>query len=73
LDLVINCCQKEIIVKRASLSRENFRALMMMVEEDVGIIGEMVVVCRSPRMDNLLLFSIIVRVCFVYEFCLVWN
>ena len=45
----------------------------MMVEEDVGIIREMVVVYRSPRMDNLLLVSIIVRVCFLYKFCLVWK
>ena len=29
LDLVINYCQKEIIVKRSSLLGENFRALMI--------------------------------------------
>ena len=44
----------------------------MMVEEGVGIIGKMMMVCRSPRIDKLL-FSIIIRVCFVYGFCLVWN
>jgi len=44
----------------------------MMIKEDVGIVGEMMVMCRSPRIDRLL-FSITVRVCFVYEFCLVWN
>jgi len=43
----------------------------MLVEEDVGIIRKMMV-CRSPRIDKLL-FSIIIRVCFVYGFCLVWN
>jgi len=35
----------------------------MMVKEDVGIVEETVVVCRSPRIDKLL-FSIIVRVYF---------
>jgi len=44
----------------------------MMVEEDVGIIAKMVMVCRSPRIDKLL-FSIFIKVCFVYEFCLIWN
>ena len=44
----------------------------MVVEKDVGIIGKMMMVCRSPRIDKLL-FSIIIRVYFVYGFCLVWN
>jgi len=44
----------------------------MTVEEDVGIIGKIMIVCRSPRVDKLL-FSIIIRVCFVYGFYLVWN
>jgi len=44
----------------------------MTVEEDVGIIGKIMTVCRSPRVDKLL-FSIIIRVCFIYGFCLVWN
>ena len=44
----------------------------MMVEEDIGIVGKMMTVCRSPRVDKLL-FSIIIRVCFVYGFCLVWK
>jgi len=35
-----------------------------MVEEGVGIIGKMMMVCRSPRI-NQLLFSIIIRV-FLY-------
>jgi len=46
--------------------------LLIMVKEDVGIVREMMVVCPSPRIDKLL-FSIIFRVCFVYELCLVWN
>jgi hypothetical protein len=44
----------------------------MIVEEGVGIVGKMTVVCRSPRRDKLM-FSINIRVCFVYGFCLVWN
>ena len=44
----------------------------MIVEEGVGIVGKMMVVCRSPRIDKLM-FSIIIRVCFVYGFRLVWN
>jgi len=44
----------------------------MLVKEDMGVIRETMVVCRSPRIDRLLL-SIIVRVYFMYEFCLVWN
>ena len=44
----------------------------MMVKEDMEVIGRTLVVCRSPRTDKLL-FSIIVRVYFMYEFCLVWN
>jgi len=44
----------------------------MMVKEDMGIAERTMVVCRSPRIDRLLL-SIIVIVCFMYEFCLVWN
>jgi len=42
----------------------------IMVEEGLGIVGKMMVVCRSPRVDKLM-FSIIIRVCFVYEFRLV--
>jgi len=36
LDLAINCCQKEIIVKRASLSGENFGALIILYFEIRG-------------------------------------
>jgi len=44
----------------------------IMVKEDMGVIRRTMVVCRSPRIDKLL-FSIIVRVYFMYEFCLIWN
>ena len=46
----------------------------MIVEEGVGIVRKMVVVCRSPRIEKLMI-SIVIRVCFVYGFCLVsnWN
>jgi len=44
----------------------------MMVEEDVGIVGKMMMVCPSPRIDKLS-FSVFIIVCFVYKFCLVWN
>ena len=46
--------------------------LLMIVEEGIGIVGKMMMVCRSPRIDKLM-FSIIIRVCFVYGFRLVWN
>ena len=46
--------------------------LPMMVKEDVGVIVGTMVVCRSSRIDKLM-FSIIVRVYFIHEFCLVWN
>jgi hypothetical protein len=36
LDSAINCCQKEIIVKRASLSGENFGALMILYSKIGG-------------------------------------
>jgi len=44
----------------------------MMMEEGVGIIETTMMVCRSPSIDRLL-FSIIIRVCFVHEFRLVSN
>jgi len=44
----------------------------MIVEEGVGIVGKMMMVCRSPRIDKLM-FTIVIRVCFVYGFHLVWN
>ena len=44
----------------------------MMVKEDVESSGGTMVVCRSSKVDKLL-FSIIVRVYFMYEFCLISN
>jgi len=44
----------------------------IIVEEGVGNIGKMMMVCRSPRIDKLM-FSIVIRVCFAYGFRLVWN
>jgi len=46
--------------------------LPMMVKEDVGVVGKTMAVCRSLRMD-VLLFSIIGRVCFTYKSYLIWN
>jgi len=37
-----------------------------------GIIDRMVAVCRSPEVDRLM-FSIAIRVCFVYRFRSIWN
>jgi hypothetical protein len=47
-------------------------SMSMMVYEDVGVAGRTMVVCRSPKIDRLLL-SIIVKVYFMYGSCLVWN
>jgi len=44
----------------------------LMVKEDMGVVGRTMVVCRSARIEKLL-FSIIVGVYFMYEFCLIWN
>jgi len=44
-------------------------SMPMAVKEDVGVVGKTMVVCRLPRIDRLLL-SIIVRVYFMYKFCL---
>jgi len=46
--------------------------ILMMVKEDVEIVGKIMVVRRSPRIYKLL-FSVIVRVYFMYEFYLIWN
>jgi len=46
--------------------------MMMIVEKGVGIVGKMMMVCRSLRIDKLMI-SIVIRVYFVYGFCLVWN
>jgi len=44
----------------------------MMVKEDMGVARRTMVICRSPKIYRLLL-SIIVKVCFMYGSCLVWN
>ena len=44
----------------------------MNTEEGVRINGHVVIVCRSVLKDNLM-FSIVVGVCFVYGFYLIWN
>jgi len=46
--------------------------LLKDTKEGTRIDGRMVMVCRSIVEDNLML-SIVVRVCFVYGFCLIWN
>jgi len=51
------------------------------MEKGVGVVDQVVVVYRSvirvgdlfcTDQDNLML-SIVIRVCFVYRFCLIWN
>jgi len=44
--------------------------LPMNIEEGTRVEGRMAIVCRSIVEYNLML-SIVVRVCFVYEFCLI--
>jgi len=44
----------------------------MMTGGGAGIADRMVVVCRSPVVDRLM-FSIAIRVCFVYRFRTNWN
>ena len=46
--------------------------LPMIAEEGAVIVGKIMMVCRSPRVDKLM-FSINIRVCFVYGFYLVRN
>ena len=46
--------------------------LPMITEGGAGIVDRMVTVCRSPVVDRLM-FSIVIRVCFTYGFCLIWN
>ena len=46
--------------------------LPMIAEEGVGLAEKKMTVHRLPRMDKLM-FSIVIRVCFVYRFRLVWN
>jgi len=42
----------------------------MVIEKGVGVVDRVMVVNRSVVEDNLML-SIVIRVCFVYEFCLI--
>jgi len=44
----------------------------MVMEKGAGVVDRLMVVCRSVVEDNLIL-SIVVRVCFVYGFRLIWN
>jgi len=46
--------------------------LPMIAEEGAGIVDKMMTVCRSPRVDRLM-FSIVIRVCFIYRFRSIWN
>ena len=46
--------------------------LPMIAEEGVGLAEKMITVHQPARIDKLM-FSIVIRVCFVYGFCLVWN
>jgi len=44
----------------------------MVIEKGIGVVDRLMVVYRSVVEDNLML-SIVIRVCFVYEFRLIWN
>ena len=46
--------------------------LPIIAKESVRLAKKIMTVRRPPRMDKLM-FSIVIRVCFVYGFCLVWN
>jgi len=46
--------------------------LPMDTKGGAGIVDQMVMVCRSVLVDRLM-FSIVVRVCFAYGFCSIWN
>ena len=46
--------------------------LLMIMKKSAGVIDRFMVVYRSVVGNNLML-SIVVRVCFVYGFCLIWN
>jgi len=46
--------------------------LPMVMEKGAGVVDRLMVVYRSVVEDDLML-SIVIRVCFVYEFCLIWN
>ena len=44
----------------------------MVMKKGTGVVDRFMVVYRSVVENNLML-SIVIRVCFVYGFCLVWN
>jgi len=44
----------------------------MVTKRGAGIVDRVVVVYRSVVEDNLM-FSIVITVCFVYGFCSIWN
>jgi len=44
----------------------------MVMEKGVGVVDQVAVVYRSVVEDNLML-SIVIRVCFIYGFYLIWN
>jgi len=44
--------------------------LPMIMEEDTEVVDRFMVVCRSVVEDDLIL-SIVIRVCFVHGFCLI--
>ena len=46
--------------------------LPMVMEKGAGVVDRLMVVYRSVVEDDLML-SIVIRVCFVYGFCLIWN
>jgi len=44
----------------------------MVMEKGTGVVDRITVVYRSVVDDDLIL-SIVIRVCFAYGFCLIWN
>ena len=46
--------------------------LPMVMEKDAGVAGWLITAYRSVVEDSLI-FSLVIRVCFVYGFRLIWN
>jgi len=46
--------------------------LPMVMEKSAGVVDRLVAACRSVVEDDLM-FSIVIRVCFVYGFHSIWN
>jgi len=46
--------------------------LPMVMEKGAGVVDRLRAVCRSVVEDDLM-FSIVIRVCFVYGFRSIWN